>query len=73
MIVRATRDASYEAWRNSKIPLAEAKADGRHPAPTDGATQRELAAYEDAWNAEFHRAMGQLTSDPFTLAKSAVN
>lgn len=64
MKVTAKYDAAYEAWRNALIPLAEARADAYYPEPA-GAVGDERERWSFKWDAAFHRAMAELTSDPF--------
>ncbi len=63
MKTRATYDAEYERWRNSKIAEAAARADAAYPEPV-GATAADLDAWRWRWDAAFLRHMDRLVGDP---------
>ncbi|MEO9194308.1 MAG: hypothetical protein ABI445_11645, partial [Polyangia bacterium] len=64
MTVTAKYDRAYEAWRNDRIPLAEAFADAVHgERPPEAATLQQASAWRDRWDACFHRRMNALVAD----------
>lgn len=67
----AKHDCAYVDWRESLIPKAENLANAKHPDLPDG-TREERRRQSVKWDAEFHREMRRLTSDPFALANVTV-
>jgi hypothetical protein len=63
-------DCDYVAWRESKIPTAEAMADAFHPMPED-ASSGDIRMWQWRWDAAFLRAMATLTGDPLLAAGGA--
>lgn len=63
--------SDYVKWRESKIPLAETMADARCPRPEGD--DADLSGWSWRWDAAFHRAMAELTADPFAPTDTEVN